>query len=84
MGGGGGGGIAIIVTSSRLRETLRVEPFVELELNLLEFDLELSLLIKGMTRYELLQHIYCTIGAWFLHHCSTCKAPLHHNFCTIA
>ena len=31
-GGGGwvGGGIAIIVTSSRLQVTLRVEPFVEL------------------------------------------------------
>ena len=42
---GGGGGIAIIVTSSRLQETLRVEPFVELELNLLESDLEPSLLI---------------------------------------
>ena len=28
---GGGGGIAIIVTSSRLQETLGVEPFVELE-----------------------------------------------------
>ena len=38
------GGIAIIVTSSRLQETLRVEPFVELELNLLESDLEPSLL----------------------------------------
>ena len=39
------GGIAIIVTSSRLQETLRVEPYVELELNLLESDLEPSLLI---------------------------------------
>ena len=39
------GGIAIIVTSSRLQETLRVEPCVELELNLIESDLEPSLLI---------------------------------------
>ena len=41
---GGGGGIAIIVTSSRLQVTLRVEPCVELELNLNESDLEPSLL----------------------------------------
>ena len=41
----GGGGIAIIVTSSRLQVTLRVEPCVELELNLRESDLEPSLLI---------------------------------------
>ena len=39
------GGIAIIVTSSMLQETLRVEPCVELELNLIESDLEPSLLI---------------------------------------
>ena len=44
--GGGGGGIAIIVTSSRLQVTLRVEPCVELELNLIESDLEPSLLIE--------------------------------------
>ena len=47
-GGGGGGGIAITVTSSRLQETLRGEP-VELELNLLESDLEPSLLIDVQT-----------------------------------
>ena len=41
----GGGGIAIIVTSSRLQETLRVEPCVELELSLRESDLVPSLLI---------------------------------------
>ena len=41
----GGGGIPIIVISSRLQETLRVEPCVELELNLIESDLEPSLLI---------------------------------------
>ena len=35
---------AIIVTSSWLQETLRVEPCVELELNLQESDLEPSLL----------------------------------------
>ena len=40
------GGIAIIVTSSRLQETLRVEPCVELELSLSESDLEPSLLIN--------------------------------------
>ena len=43
--GGGGGGIAIIVTSSRLQVTLRVETCVELELSLPESDLEPSLLI---------------------------------------
>ena len=50
MVGGGGwvGGIAIIVTSSRLQETLRVEPFVELELSLRESDLEPSLIISRM------------------------------------
>ena len=42
--GGGGGGIAIIVTSSRLQVTLRVEPCVVLELSLPESDLEPSLL----------------------------------------
>ena len=48
MVGGGGwvGGIAIIVTSSRLKETLRVQPCVELELSLRESDLEPSLLIS--------------------------------------
>ena len=45
MGGGWVGGIAIIVTSSRLQVTLRVEPCVELELSLPESDLEPSLLI---------------------------------------
>ena len=40
-----GGGIAIIVTSSRLQVTLRVETCVELELSLPESDLEPSLLI---------------------------------------
>ena len=40
------GGIAIIVTSSRLQETLGVETCVELELNLRESDLEPSLLIS--------------------------------------
>ena len=44
--GGGGGGIAIIVTSSRLQVTLRVETCVELELSLPESDLEPSLLIR--------------------------------------
>ena len=39
------GGIAIIVTSSRLQVTLRVETCVELELSLPESDLEPSLLI---------------------------------------
>ena len=39
------GDIAIIVTSSRLQVTLRVETCVELELSLPESDLELSLLI---------------------------------------
>ena len=39
------GGIAIIVTSSRLQVTLRVENCVELELSLPESDLEPSLLI---------------------------------------
>ena len=47
MGGGGGAGIAIIVTSSRLQETLRVEPCVELELSLPESDLEPSLLTSS-------------------------------------
>ena len=42
---GGGGGIAIIVTSSRLQVTLRVEICVELELTLPESNLEPSLLI---------------------------------------
>ena len=40
------GDIAIIVTSSRLQVTLRVETCVELELSLPESDLEPSLLIK--------------------------------------
>ena len=40
----GGGGIAIIVTSSRLQVTLKVETCVELELSLPESDLEPSLL----------------------------------------
>ena len=39
------GDLEIIVTSSRLQETLRVEPCVELELNLIASDLEPSLLI---------------------------------------
>ena len=39
------GDIAIILTSSRLQVTLRVETCVELELSLPESDLELSLLI---------------------------------------
>ena len=47
---GGGGGIAIIVTSSRLQETLRVEPCVELELNLNESDLEPSLLMNELVK----------------------------------
>ena len=42
--GGGGGGIAIIVTSSRLQVTLRVETCDEFELSLPESDLEPSLL----------------------------------------
>ena len=46
----GGGGIAIIVTSSRLQVTLRVETCVELELNLPECDLEPSLLIGSYYR----------------------------------
>ena len=41
------GGIAIIVTSSRLQVTLRVETCVELELSLPESDLEPSLLIEN-------------------------------------
>ena len=41
------GCIAIIVTSSRLQETLGVEPCVELEMNLPESDLEPSLLTKA-------------------------------------
>ena len=44
MAGGGGGG-AVIVTCSRVQETLRVEPCVELELSLRESYLEPSLLI---------------------------------------
>ena len=40
------GGIAVIVTSSRLQVTLRVETCVELELSLPESDLEMSLLIN--------------------------------------
>ena len=40
------GDIAIIVTSSRLQVTLRVETCVELELSLPESDLEPSLLIS--------------------------------------
>ena len=40
------GGIAIIVTSSRLQVTLRIEIGVELELSLPESDLEPSLLIS--------------------------------------
>ena len=47
----GGGGIAIIVTSSRLQVTLRVETCVELELSLPESDLEPSLLIKSQFDY---------------------------------
>ena len=46
---GGGGGIAIIVTSSRLQVTLRVETCVELELSLSESDLEPSLLISSVS-----------------------------------
>ena len=56
---GGGGGIAIIVTSSRLQVTLRVETWVELELSLPESDLEPSLLKTaglnwlGLSKYSL-------------------------------
>ena len=49
------GGIAIIVTSSRLQMTLRVETCVELELSLPESDLEPSLLKNT----EIAQTILC-------------------------
>ena len=45
------GGIAIIVTSSRLQVTLRVETCVELELSLPESDLEPSLLIPRNVKF---------------------------------
>ena len=45
------GDIAIIVTSSRLQVTLRVETCVELELSLPESDLEPSLLIIKSNTY---------------------------------
>ena len=49
------GDIAIIVTSSRLQVTLRVETCVELELSLPESDLEPSLLILGYGRFSVVQ-----------------------------
>ena len=45
----GGGGIAIIVTSSRLQVTLRVETCLELKLNMPESDLEPNLLTIEIT-----------------------------------
>ena len=45
------GDIAIIVTSSRLQVTLRVETCVELELSLPESDLEPSLLKTSPCKY---------------------------------
>ena len=53
---GGGGGIAIIVTSSRLQVTLRVETCVELELNLPESDLEPSLLTIKMVQISFIKN----------------------------
>ena len=47
------GDIAIIVTSSRLQVTLRVETCVELELSLPESDLEPSLLIFPMDHWTI-------------------------------
>ena len=43
------GGIAIIVTSSRLQVTLRVETCLELKLNMPESDLEPNLLTIEIT-----------------------------------
>ena len=47
------GDIAIILTSSRLQVTLRVETCVELELSLSESDLEPSLLIVEFSSHSL-------------------------------
>ena len=54
-----GGGIAIIVTSSRLQVTLRVETCVELELSLPESDLEPSLLT--IVKTDIVQPLYYSI-----------------------
>ena len=50
------GDIAIIVTSSRLQVTLRVETCVELELNLPESDLEPSLLTIKMVQISFIKN----------------------------